>query len=121
VLLRGAGGWIDDCRLPIEDWEARSGAVTHRNVKYEDRTDYVYENTGSIDKIADNQPGFLAENVRISRKWTTIDRAFGRKCTGYAKIRGEGGPKIGSPAGRSIEALAEHQIGFRWPDDPTIR
>jgi hypothetical protein len=36
-----------------------------RNVKNEERTDYVYENKCSIDKIAENQSGFVAENVRI--------------------------------------------------------
>ena len=54
---------IDDGQLPIEDWGARSGALPPRDVKNEDRTDYVYENTGLIDKMADNVPGLLPENV----------------------------------------------------------
>jgi len=128
LLLWGINRWIDDSRflLPvwrwsIEDWEVSSGALPHRNIKSEDRTDYVYENTGSIDKMADNVPGFLPENVRILRKWTTINELFGRKRTVYAKTRDEGGFRIGSLAHGFIAPSAEQRAGLRWPDDPMIQ
>jgi hypothetical protein len=39
--------------------QCRKQGLAHKDVKNEGRTDYVYENTRSTDKIADNQPGFL--------------------------------------------------------------
>ena len=63
--------------------------MTPRGIKYEDRTDYVYENTWPMDKTTDNGPGLLTENVRIQREWGTNGEAPGRKCPEYAKIRDE--------------------------------
>ena len=45
----------------------RNGALTHKDVKNEDRPDYVYENKGESDKMDENPSGFLAENARITR------------------------------------------------------
>jgi hypothetical protein len=44
-----------------------NGALPHKDVKNEDRPDYVYENKGESDKMDDNLPGFLAENTQVSR------------------------------------------------------
>jgi hypothetical protein len=45
----------------------RNGALPHKDVKNEDRPDYVYENKGESDKMDKNPSGFLAENERITR------------------------------------------------------
>jgi hypothetical protein len=60
---------IDDCQLPICEVLIVAGlqhvhkrpkrGPAHKGVKYADRTDYVHENTGSRDKMANNQSGFL--------------------------------------------------------------
>ena len=47
--------------------KVRNGALTHKDVKNEDRPDYVYENKGESDKMDENPSGFLAENARITR------------------------------------------------------
>jgi hypothetical protein len=52
---------------PCASSTSRSGALTQRDVKNEDRPDYVYENKRESDKMDDNLPGFLAENTQVSR------------------------------------------------------
>jgi hypothetical protein len=48
-------------------FKVRNGALTHKDVKNEDRPDYVYENKGASDTMTENQYDFLAANVRIAR------------------------------------------------------
>jgi hypothetical protein len=40
--------------------KVRNGALTHKDVKNEDRPDYVYENKVESDTMADILSGFLA-------------------------------------------------------------
>jgi hypothetical protein len=47
--------------------DLRNGALTLRDVKNEGRTDYVYENTGNVDKMSCERSGFLRENAPIER------------------------------------------------------
>ena len=47
--------------------KARNWARTRRDVKNEDRPDYVYENKGEDDKMDDYRADFFAENARVSR------------------------------------------------------
>jgi hypothetical protein len=44
-----------------------NGAQTLRDVKNEDRTDYVHENTENDDKMSPEKSGFLRENAPIAR------------------------------------------------------
>ena len=50
--------------------------LTHKDVKNEDRSDYVYENTGENDIMSREKHGFLQENATITRKSTTIEGTF---------------------------------------------
>jgi hypothetical protein len=54
-------------RLTNVLFKVRNGALTQRDVKNEDRPDYVYENKGVSDTMAENQYDFLAENAQVSR------------------------------------------------------
>ena len=47
--------------------KVRNGALTHKDVKNKDRPDYVYENKGDDDKMADNLAGFVPDNARVAR------------------------------------------------------
>ena len=47
--------------------KVRNGALTHKDVKNEDRPDYVHENKGAHDTMPENQSDFLAENARFAR------------------------------------------------------
>ena len=42
--------------------KVRNGALTHKDVKNEDRPGDVYENKGASDTMTDKWSGFLAEN-----------------------------------------------------------
>jgi hypothetical protein len=46
--------------------KVRNGALIHKDVKNEDRPDYVYENKGEVDKMDDNRDGFLSETSQIT-------------------------------------------------------
>jgi hypothetical protein len=46
--------------------KVRNGALIHKDVKNEDRPDYVYENKGEVDKMAYNRDGFLSETSQIT-------------------------------------------------------
>ena len=54
-------------RLTNVLFKVRNGALTHKDVKNEDRPGDVYENKGASDTMTDNRSGFLAENSQISR------------------------------------------------------
>jgi hypothetical protein len=47
--------------------KVRNGALTHKDVKNEDRPGDVYENKCEGDKIDDNREGYLSENARVAR------------------------------------------------------
>jgi hypothetical protein len=49
--------------------KVRNGALTHKDVKNEDRPDYMCENKGAMDKMDEKPSGFLAENARITRQF----------------------------------------------------
>jgi len=54
-------------RLTNVLFKVRNGALTRRDVKNEDRPDYVYENKRADDTMPENQHDFLAENAQILR------------------------------------------------------
>ncbi|MGA3164813.1 MAG: hypothetical protein ABSF14_01710 [Terriglobia bacterium] len=45
--------------------KVRNGALTHKDVKNEDRSGDVYENKGESDKMDDNRDDLVTENSRI--------------------------------------------------------
>jgi hypothetical protein len=47
--------------------KVRNGALTHKDVKNEDRPDYVHENKGEGDKMDDNRVGYLSDNAGVVR------------------------------------------------------
>ena len=46
--------------------KVRNGALAHKDVKNEGRSDYVYENTGNMDKMSCDETGFLQENAPVT-------------------------------------------------------
>ncbi|MGA3168845.1 MAG: hypothetical protein ABSF14_22315 [Terriglobia bacterium] len=54
-------------RLTNTLMKVRNGALTRKDVKNEDRPDYVYENKGESDTMPENQHDFLAENSWVAR------------------------------------------------------
>jgi hypothetical protein len=54
-------------RLTNVLFKVRNGALTQRDVKNEDRPDYVYEKKGASDTMAENNRDFLADNAQIER------------------------------------------------------
>ncbi len=57
----------------------RALQITLRDVKNEDRSGYVHENTGDDDKMTDDLSGFLVENVRFSRKAVGMLSVFAKR------------------------------------------
>jgi hypothetical protein len=47
--------------------KVRNGALTLKDVKNEDRPDYVHENKGEGDKMDYNRDDFVSENARVAR------------------------------------------------------
>ncbi len=47
--------------------KVRNRALTHKDVKNEDRPDYVHENKGEGDKMDDNLVGYLSDNAGVAR------------------------------------------------------
>jgi len=54
-------------RLTNMLFRVRSGALTLRDVKNEDRSGYVYENKGESDIMSCEKQGILQENATIAR------------------------------------------------------
>ena len=48
-------------------FKVRNGGLTLRDVKNEDRTGYVYENTGDDDKMSCEKHGFYRNNAPMAR------------------------------------------------------
>jgi hypothetical protein len=74
VLAGSANGQVGPVReppiLPVAQefmMKIKKARLTHKDVKNEDRPDYVYENKGEFDKMDENLSGFLAENTQIER------------------------------------------------------
>jgi len=66
----GKSGGSPSCRGRLNTnmlFKVRNGALTHKDVKNEDRTDYIYENTGTRDKMYTQKMPLLHENAPISR------------------------------------------------------
>jgi hypothetical protein len=56
---------------------SHGGTRTYKkDVKNEDRTDYVHEKKRAYDKMAGDLSSFFAEYATFSRKWTKIHRAL---------------------------------------------
>jgi hypothetical protein len=62
----------------------------------------VYENTGDDDKMSGEKTAFYTKLHQLHDNRQQSVGLIGRIWTDYAIIRGEGGPKIGSSAHRSI-------------------
>jgi hypothetical protein len=60
------------------------GAVTHRDVQNEDRSGYVYENTGDADKMSDEKTGFYTKMHLLHDKRQQSVGLLCRECIGYA-------------------------------------
>jgi hypothetical protein len=58
-------------RLTNVLFKVRNGALTQKEIKNEDRTDYVHENKGESDKMDENPSGFLVENAQT---WQYLGR-----------------------------------------------
>jgi hypothetical protein len=50
--------------------------LAHKDVKNEDRTDYVHENTESNDKMADNKSGLLTQKCTVFAKMDVNPSVF---------------------------------------------
>jgi len=61
---------------------------TQRDVKNEDRSDYVYENKGKHDKMTGDLPGFFTKMHRLRAKGRQSSRLFGGKCISFGINRG---------------------------------
>jgi hypothetical protein len=73
------------------------GGPTPRDVKNEDRTGYMYENTGELTKCDAQNAAFYTKIRRLRANRQHSVGLMGRKFKNCAIIRGEDGPKIGSP------------------------
>jgi hypothetical protein len=92
---------IADCRLSICEVlphcggsrmcfsRVRNGALTHRDVKNEDRTGYVYENTGDDDKLSGQRTGFYTKMHSWREDQQESVGFLGRECISYT-IRQDG-------------------------------
>jgi hypothetical protein len=108
-----------DCRFTIVDlrtapplWrptntltKARSGALSHKNIKNEDRSGYMHENTGLLTKCHAINAAFYTKMHQLHDNRQQSVGLLGRKCTGHVKNRGEGGPRIGSSIHRRSTEL----------------
>ena len=95
-------------RLTNVLFRVRNGALTHKDVKNEDRSGNVYENKGPADTMTDNYSGFCARLASFLRNWTRIRRSFWQK---MQRLRGkcsETGARIGSSVHRSTNPPAGH-------------
>ena len=103
---------------------APSGALTHRDVKNEDRTGYVYENKDDDDKMSGEKQVFYMKMHPWREDQQESAGFLGRKSIGCAIIRGGGGPK-----NRLITIDGKLQITNRksaienrkWSDGPLAR
>jgi len=62
---------------------------TQKDVKNEDRSDYVYENKGDNDKLSCENTAFYWKMTQWSGNLQESARSLGRNCMNFAIIRGE--------------------------------
>jgi hypothetical protein len=87
--------------------------VSRRDVKNDERTDYVYENTGNMTKCTLQKRPFLHENVPIDRQSTKIGRASWLNMhESREKSRPSDAIKA-CPSGREGLGLWSHGLGER--------
>jgi hypothetical protein len=65
------------------------GALTLRDVKNEDRSGYMHENTGNNDKMSGGKTGFYTKMHPFHDNRQQSVGLIGRKCTSHVIIRGE--------------------------------
>jgi hypothetical protein len=65
-------------------FKVQNGALTQRDVKNEDRTDYVYENTWNNDKMSGQKTGFYTKMHQLREVQRESVGLTGRKCKGYS-------------------------------------
>ena len=81
---------------------ALDGALSHKNIKSEDRSGYMHENTGKLTKYHAINAAFYTKMHQLHDNRQQSVGLIGRKRTGHAENRGEGGPKIGPSAHQPI-------------------
>ncbi len=79
-------------RLTNKLTEVRNGALTLRDVKNEDRSGYVYENTVNDDKMSGEKTSFCTKMYPFHDNRQQSVGLMGRKCTSQAINRGEVAP-----------------------------
>jgi hypothetical protein len=87
-------------RLPHTLIKVRNGALTHKDVKNEDRPGDVYENKGEGDKMDDNRSGFVAENAKVGRKFGAKPACFRNERRLSTCAAASEAPPSGSPQSR---------------------
>ena len=115
VDLRNAPFWL----LTNVLFRVRCGELTLRDVKNEDRPGYVHENTGHDDKMSSEKPGFYTKMHPFHDNRQQSAGSIGRKCAGYAIVRGEVGHKIDSSVSSAHRSIGGARSGFwmaPWPD-----
>ena len=78
-------------------FKARNGALTRRDVKNEDRTDYVHENTGEGTKCTPKKGAFYTKMGELNDNRQQSVGLIGRKCADYAINQGSGADLLGLP------------------------
>jgi hypothetical protein len=98
--------------LKLIEWE--TGGLTLRDVKNEDRSDYVYENTGSDDKMYTQKHGLLQNKVPIAGELTRIERNSWPKCTNYATIGTKADQTVRLAAMFPAPSCSAREINLRY-------
>jgi len=83
-------------------FKVRNGALPPRDVKNETTSGDVYENAGGDDKMSCAKQGFFTKMHQSHDSRRQSVGFIGRKCRGYAIIRGECRPQIGPSAHRPL-------------------
>jgi hypothetical protein len=91
----------------------QAGELTGRDVKNEDRTDYIYENKEAARKNVRRSTSFLHENAPIGSNRQQSVGLLARKCTGYAIIQGELAALERCP--KSIRFTQDKRVGSPVP------
>jgi hypothetical protein len=120
-----------DLRFPIVDlrratplWRlsntlinVRNGALSRKDVKNEDRSDYVHENKGKATKCTPLKSGFLHKNAPIERQLTKICRAYWQKMRRLRDKKVTPAKSL-SPVGNAILLMSGSFRPFRWGNVP---
>jgi hypothetical protein len=76
-------------RVTNECFRGRKGGLTHKDVKNEGRSDYMYENKARATKCHDRNAAFYTKMHPLHGNRQQSSGPFGRLCTSCATIRGE--------------------------------